>query len=80
MLLADSFEYFREMCVENFGLDLSHHLNSPGLSWDAMLRTIDVTLDVIKIVDMYQFIEKGMRGEVFIITQRYNNPNNKYME
>lgn len=80
MLLADTFEYFRKMCVKNYGLDLSHHLSSPGLSWDAMLKTIGVKLDVIKNVDMHQFIEKGMRGKVFIITLRYNNLSNKYME
>ena len=25
---------YYEMYVENYGLDLSHHLNCPGLSWD----------------------------------------------
>ena len=32
LLLADGFENFREICLENYGLDPTHYLTSPGLA------------------------------------------------
>ena len=37
-LLADVFENFRSICLEQYGLDLAHYFSSPGLSWDALLK------------------------------------------
>ena len=38
LLLADAFEKFRNNSVKNYGLCSSHYLNTPGLSWEAMLK------------------------------------------
>lgn len=38
LLLADVFENFRKMCLQQYGLDPCHYFTSPGLSWDAMLK------------------------------------------
>ena len=39
LLLADVFEKFTSTCLKFYKLDSCHYLISPGLSWDAMLKT-----------------------------------------
>ena len=55
-------------------------ISSPGLSWDAMLKITGAELEKIIDIDMYLFIEKGLRGEISYIAKRYSEANNKYMK
>ena len=80
LLLADVFENFRKTCLEYYKLDPFHYFTSPGLSWDAMLRMAGITLELMTDIDMFQFIEKGMRGGISYIANRYGEANNKYMK
>ena len=80
LLLADVFESFRKTCLQYYKLDPCHYFTSPGLSWDAMLKMTDIKLELMIDVDMYQFIEKGMRGGVSYIANRYGKANIKYMK
>ena len=80
LLLADVFENFRKTCLEYYKLDPCHYFTSPGLSWDAMLNMTDIKLELMTDIDMFQFIEKGMRGGISYIANRYGKANNKNMK
>ena len=80
LLLADVFEKFINTCLKFYGLDPFHYFSSPGLSWDAMLKMTGVKLEKIFDIDMYLFIDKGLRGGISYIAKRYSNANNKYMK
>ena len=64
LLLTDVFENFRKRCMQYYKLDPCHYFTSPGLSWDAMLKMTKVKLELMTDINMYQFIEKGMRRGV----------------
>ena len=80
LLLADVFESFRKTCSQYYKLDPCHYFTSPGLSWDAMLEMTNFKLKLMTNVDMFQFIEKGMRRGVSYNANRYGKANNKYMK
>ena len=80
LLLSDVFENFRKTCLEYYKLDPCHYFTSPGLSWDAMLKMTDIKLELMTDIDMFQFIEKGLRDGISYIANRYGKANNKYMK
>ena len=80
LLLADVFENFRKACQQYYELDPAHYFTTPGLSWDAMLKMTETKLELMSDVNMFQFIEKGMRGGISYIANRYGKANNKYMK
>ena len=79
LLLADVFENFRNICLENYKLDPAHYFTAPGLAWDATLKVTGVNLELLLDVDMLLMVEKGIRGGVSMISNRYSEANNKYM-
>ena len=52
LLLADVFEKFIDTCLKFYKLDPSHYFNSPGLSWDTMLKMTGVNVEKISDIDM----------------------------
>ena len=80
LLLADVFESFRKTCLQYYKLDPCHYFTSPGLSWDAMSKMTDIKLELMIDVDVYQFVEKVMRGGVSYIAHRHSVANNRYMK
>ena len=79
LLLADVFEKFIDTCLKYYELDPCHYFSAPGLSFDAMLKMTSVKLEKISDIDIYLFIEKGLRGGISYIAKRYAKANNKYM-
>ena len=78
LLLPDVSEKFRNDSLKNYGLCLSHYWSEKALSWDAMLNMTKIKLDLISDPDMYIFLEKGMRGGVSYISNRYSKA--KYLK
>ena len=80
LLLADVFEKFIDTCLKFYKLDLCHYFSSPGLSLDAMLKMTGMRLEKIVDINIYLFIEKGLKGGISYIAKRYAKANNKYIK
>ena len=76
LLLADFFEKFRKMCLNNYQLDPCHYFTTPGLAWDAALRMTKVELQLLQNEEIHTFFEKAIRGGVSMISKRYVKANN----
>ena len=79
LILAGVFENFRDVCSENYGIDPAHHFTSPGLAWDAALKKTNINLELISDYDMLLMSQKGIRGGISMISNRYGVANNVYM-
>ena len=77
LLLANVFENFRDICIKIYNLDPAHYYTAPGLSWDAALKVTEVKLEFLSDMDMLLMVEKGIRGGVSMISNRYGKANNK---
>ena len=47
LLLADVFEKFRDVCMDNYQLDPAWYYTSPGLAWDVCLKMTKVELELL---------------------------------
>ena len=66
-------------CLKYYGLDPCHYFSTPGLSWDAMLKTTGIKLEKISDIGKYLFIEKWLRGGISYIVKRHAKAINKYI-
>ena len=80
LILADVFENFRKLSLENYRLDPAHYVNSPQLSWDAMVLNTGCALELISDPEMFHMMDNGLRGGVSMIIHRYARANNPEME
>ena len=75
LFLSDVFENFRRTCKTYYKPGALHYFTTPGLAWDAMLKM--TTIQLVTEIVMYMFIEKGMRGGVSCIANRYGKANHR---
>ena len=75
-LLADVFENFRNLCMEQYGLDSAHYYTSPGLICDTLLKKTGVELELLTDLELHLFNERGMRGGISMVSKRYAKANN----
>ena len=79
-LLADVFEAFRSLMLVNYGLDPTHYITAPGMSWDALLKHTGIELELLTDLDMHLFVEKGIRGGICQASHRAAVANNPRVE
>ena len=69
------FTKLRNNSLKSYGLCnyySSHYLSTSELSWDAMLNMTTVGFELISDSGIFIFFEKGMRGGVSYIFNRYS--------
>ena len=71
-MLYDVFEKFINVCLKDYGLDPCHYFSNSGLAWDAMLKMTGIKLEKTNDIDIYLFLEKGLRGRSSYISKRYS--------
>ena len=64
ILLANVFESFRDVYMNNNGLDLAHFYTAPGLAWKACLKKTGIRLELLQDIDMLLMFERGIRGGI----------------
>ena len=80
ILLANVFESFRYVCMENYGLDPAHFYTAPGLAWKACLKKTGIRLELLLDPDMLLMFECGIRGGITQSVHRWAAANNPYMD
>ena len=80
LFLANVFENFRNLCLQNYDLDPAHNYTSTGLSRQVALKMTDVELELLTDIDQHLFIEERIRGGVAMISHRYARANAPGME
>ena len=69
--LADIFETFRTIALEQDGLDPAHYLTIPSFSWDSALKMTQCKINLLSDLDMHQFFDKGLRGGMTFVNTHY---------
>ena len=70
LLLADVLTGYRRMGIDEYGLDPLHYATAPAFSYDAMLKMTKAEPELLHDIDMYMFLESGIRGGVSTIPHR----------
>ena len=63
LLLADVLEKYRAMCWTRMGLEALRYVSLPALTFDACLKITRQKVQIVKDIDILQFIESGIRGQ-----------------
>lgn len=69
-LLANVFETFRDLCLDDYEIDPFHKVSLPGFTFQAASKYKNIKLELLQDYDIHLFIEKGIRGGVSTISTR----------
>lgn len=80
-LLAEVYESFRSILINETGLDPANYLSIPSFALDEAMKRTKVKLDLFndEEQDKYMYIERGIRGGQCYVAKRYAKANNKYI-
>ena len=53
------------MCIKIYHLDPGKFLSAPGLVWQAVLKKMEVKLELLINIDVLLMVEKGTRRGIF---------------
>src|SRR6218665_3779259 len=74
LLLADIFENSRDVCVKNYQLDPAWYYTSPGLPWDAALKSTSIDFELLSDYNMILMIKQGIGGGISQIKNKLMIP------
>ena len=81
ILLAEVYKNCRRLFDQVYGLDTCPYYSQPNISWDAVLKTTEVKLDLLCDIDMLLFCGKTIQGRLNGVgDKRYMKANNKYLD
>jgi hypothetical protein len=63
----------------NYKLDPAWYYTASGLSWDSVLKSTEVELELLNDIHMLRMFQKGIRGGISMTSNRYVKAINKYM-
>ena len=78
LLLHDVFTNFRDMCYKNYKLDPIYYVSAPHLANSAALKVTGQELELYTDQNMYEFMTKGIRGGISMVSNPYAVANNCY--
>ena len=55
---------FKNMCLNEYGLDLANFLTAAGLVWQAYLKESKVEFELLTDIDMLLMVERGIRYNI----------------
>ena len=79
ILVANVFEAFRKVFLDNYGLNPAHFYTAPGLAWKACLKKTRIRLELLLDPDMLLMFERGIKGGITQSVHRWAKANNPYM-
>ena len=74
-------ESFRNCGMTHYGIDPLHYFTTAGFAFDCFLKVTGAKLELISVIDIHMFLEKGIRGGISTVgSLRYAEANNRYCE
>lgn len=72
LLLLEIYESFRKMTINEYGLDPVHYFTTPGMAWDAAMKSTGIRLELLKTDEMVRFFcERGtIRGGISTVSEK----------